>query len=69
MNTLFDLAETRLFSRSRMEAHETGKPVRLFEKRVLGKLSDPFGKFFPKKKTALSGLSKHASCENKKRSD
>ena len=69
MNALFDLADTRLFSRIGMEAHETGKPVRLSEKRVSGKLSDPSGKFFPKKKTALSGLPKALRMQLEKRSD
>ena len=36
------------------------KPVRSFEKRVSGKLSGPSGKYLSKKKTALSGLPKHA---------
>ena len=47
--------------RSRKEARGAVKLVRSLEKRVLGKLSDPSGKYLPKKKTALAGLPKHAS--------
>ena len=56
----------RHLSRGRKETREAVKLVRPFEKRVSGKLSDPFGKDLPKKKTALSGLPKHASCEIEK---
>ena len=66
---LIDFADMRDYSLYEKEAHETAKPVHPFKKRVSGKLSDPFDNFFPKKKTALSGLPKHTSFELKKRSD
>ena len=50
----------RDYSLYEKEAHESANPVRPFEKRVSGKLFDPSGNFFPKKKTALSWLPKHA---------
>jgi hypothetical protein len=53
---LIDFPDLRLFSRSRKEPREAVKLVRPLEKRVSGKLSDPSGKYLPKKKTALSGL-------------
>jgi len=57
---LIDFADMRDLSLYEKEAHETTISVHPFEKRVSGKLSDPFDNFFPKKKTALSGLPKHA---------
>jgi hypothetical protein len=57
---LIDFADMRDHSLYEKKAHESANPVRSSEKRVLGKLSDPFDNFFPKKKTALSGLPKHA---------
>ncbi len=69
INGLIVFTDMRDFSRVWKEAHETTKPVHPFKKRVSGKLSDPFDNFFPKKKTALSGLPKHTSFELKKRSD
>jgi hypothetical protein len=57
---LIDFADMRDYSLYEIEAHESANPVRSPKKRVLGKLSDPSGNFFPKKKTALSGLPKHA---------
>ena len=58
---LMDFADMRDFSRVWKEARETTISVHPFEKRVSGKLSDPSGKYLPKKKTALAGLPKHAS--------
>ena len=66
---LIDFADMRDYSLYEKEAHESANPVRSSGKRVSGKLSDPFDNFFPKKKTALSRLPKHASVELKKRSD
>ncbi|MEF2813393.1 MAG: hypothetical protein U0N00_02285 [Oscillospiraceae bacterium] len=45
------------------------KPVRSFEKRVSGKLSDLSGKYLPKKKTALAGLPNTLPVKLKKCSD
>ena len=53
---LIDFADMRDYSLYEKEAHESAKPVRSLKKRVLGKLSDPSGICFPKKKTALPGL-------------
>ena len=66
---LMDFADMRDFSRVWKEARETTISVHPFEKRVSGKLSDPSGNYYPKKKTTLSGLPKHAPCgiEKKKR--
>jgi hypothetical protein len=60
INGLIDFADMRDHSLYEKKAHESANPVRSSEKRVLGKLSDPFDNYFPKKKTALSGLPKHA---------
>ena len=62
-------ADMRDYSLYEKEAHESANPVRSSGKRVSGKLFDPFDNFFPKKKTALSGLPKHTSFELKKSSD
>ena len=66
---LMDFSDMRDYSLYEKEARESANPVRPFEKRVSGKLSDPFDNFFPNLKTALSGLPKHTSFELKKRSD
>ena len=66
---LIDFADMRDYSLYEKEAHELANPVRPSGKRILGKLSNPSGNYFPKKKTALSGLPKHTSFELKKRSD
>lgn len=57
---LIDFADMRVFSRVWKEARETVISVRSSGKRVSGKLFDPSSNYFPKKKTALSGLPKHA---------
>ena len=66
---LIDFADMRDFSLYEKGAHESANPVRSSGKRVSGKLFDPSGNYFPKQKTALLGLPKHASVELKKRSD
>ena len=58
---LIVFADMRDYSLYEKEAHESANPVHSSGKRVSGKLCDPSGKFYPKKKTALSGLPKHAS--------
>ena len=57
---LIVFADMRDYSLYEKEAHELANPVRSSGKRVSVKLFDPSGNFFPKKKTALSGLPKHA---------
>ena len=57
---LIDFADMRDYSLYEKEARESANPVRSSGKRVSGKLFDPSGNYFPKKKTALSGLPKHA---------
>ena len=66
---LIVFADMRDYSLYEKEAHESANPVHSFGKRVLGKLSDLFGNYFPKKKTALPGLPKTLLMELKKRSD
>ena len=66
---LIDFADMRDNSLYEKGAHKSAKPVRSSGKRVSGNLFDPSGYYFPKKKTALSGLPKHTSVELKKRSD
>ena len=60
INGLIVFADMRDYSLYEKEAHELANPVRSSGKRVSVKLFDPSGNFFPKKKTALSGLPKHA---------
>ena len=57
---LIDFADMRDYPLYEKEAHESANPVRSSGKRVSGKLFDPSGNYFPKKKTALSWLPKHA---------
>ena len=66
---LIVFADIRDYSLYEKEVHESANPVRSSGKRVSGKLSDPSGNYFPKKKTALSGLPKHVPCGIEKRSD
>ena len=66
---LIVFADMRDYSLYEKEAHESANPVHSSGKRVSGKLSDPFSNYFPKKKTALSGLPKHAPYGIEKRSD
>ena len=66
---LIDFADMRDYPLYEKEAHESAKPARSAKKRVSGKLSDPSGNYYPKKKTALSGLPKHVPCGIEKRSD